>query len=142
MQKVILDTNVLVSSLIQRSYPYLIVYELFIENKIQVCVSEELMLEYYDVLRRPKFARFQDFFAKAEALLVSVESKSKKYSPQIQLHIISHQDDNKLFELAEECLADFIITGNTNDFTFPKYNQTRIVSPRDYWLDFQPGRLD
>jgi predicted nucleic acid-binding protein len=29
MQKIVIDTNVLVSSLIQRSYPYLIIYDLF-----------------------------------------------------------------------------------------------------------------
>ena len=43
MQKIVIDTNVLVSALIQRSYPYLIVSELFIESKIQLCVSDDLL---------------------------------------------------------------------------------------------------
>jgi predicted nucleic acid-binding protein len=30
MQKVIIDTNVMISALIQRSYPYLILYELLL----------------------------------------------------------------------------------------------------------------
>ena len=55
MQKVVIDTNVIVSSLIQKSFPYKIINELFIEDKIILCVSEFLMMEYYDVLRRPKF---------------------------------------------------------------------------------------
>ena len=38
MQKVIIDTNVIVSSLIQNSYPYLIIYELFVEEKLHLCV--------------------------------------------------------------------------------------------------------
>lgn len=33
MQKIVLDTNVIVSSLIQRSYPYKIIYELFIDDR-------------------------------------------------------------------------------------------------------------
>ena len=70
MQKIVIDTNVLVSSLIQRSYPYSIVNELFIDDKIELCVSGELMAEYYEVLRREKFARFHDFFIRAEALIV------------------------------------------------------------------------
>lgn len=40
MQKIVIDTNVMVSSLIQKSYPYTIVNELFIDNKIKLCVSE------------------------------------------------------------------------------------------------------
>jgi uncharacterized protein len=67
MQKVIIDTNVFVSALIQRNYPYLIVRDLFIEEKIQLCVSDELLAEYYEVLSRPKFSRFADFFIRAEA---------------------------------------------------------------------------
>lgn len=41
MQKVVLDTNVLVSSLIQHGYPYFIVYE--------------LVGEYYEVLTAASF---------------------------------------------------------------------------------------
>lgn len=43
MQKIVIDTNVIVSSLIQRSYPYKIIYELFVDDKFLLCVSEELM---------------------------------------------------------------------------------------------------
>ncbi len=45
MQKVIIDTNVIVSSLIQTNYPFFIINELFLENKIQLCVSQELLDE-------------------------------------------------------------------------------------------------
>jgi putative PIN family toxin of toxin-antitoxin system len=133
MQKVVIDTNVLVSSLIQRSYPYLIVDRLVIEGKIQLCVSEQLMTEYYEVLARPKFATFQDFFVRAEALLAYIEAKAAMYAPQISLHLIKDEDDNMILELAAASSADFIITGNTTDFTFPAYRQTRIVTPRTYW---------
>ncbi len=68
MLNVIIDTNVLVSSLIQRSYPYRIVYEQFLGNAFQLCVSEELLAEYYEVLARPKFSRFPDFFSPSRSL--------------------------------------------------------------------------
>ena len=45
MEKVVIDTNVIVSALIQRGYPNLIINELFIENRIQLCISEQLMAE-------------------------------------------------------------------------------------------------
>jgi uncharacterized protein len=76
MQKIVIDTNIIVSSLIQTGYPNLIIKELFIEKKIQLCVSDELMAEYYEVLSRPKFSKFQDFHIRAEIPLAEMEIKS------------------------------------------------------------------
>ena len=72
MQKVVIDTNVFVSGLIQRSYPYLIISELFLEGKIHVCISDDLLQEYYSVLSRKKFAKYPDFVAKAEILIADM----------------------------------------------------------------------
>jgi putative PIN family toxin of toxin-antitoxin system len=133
MQKIVIDTNVIVSSLIQRSYPFKIVYELLLDNKFDICVSEELMSEYYEVLNRPKFSRFPDFLSKAKILLAEIESKALKFEPKLKLNLISDIDDNMILELAVECSANFIITGNSNDFTFSEYEQTKILSPKEYW---------
>jgi putative PIN family toxin of toxin-antitoxin system len=133
MQKIVIDTNVFVSSIIQRGYPYLIVNELFIEGKISLCISDEILQEYYDVLKRRKFEKYPDFVNKAETLLADIESKSTKFLPSKKLTIISDKDDNKFLELALECKADFLITGNTNDFTMKKYKRTKIVTPKEYW---------
>ena len=136
MQKIVIDTNVIVSSLIQRSYPYLIINELFINDKFQLCISEELIAEYYEVLTRQKFAKFQDFFIRAEILLADIEAKATKYYPTITLELISDDKDNMILELGDECNADFIITGNTTDFVFPIYKQTKIVTPKEYWDNY------
>jgi putative PIN family toxin of toxin-antitoxin system len=136
MQKIVIDTNVIVSSLIQRSYPFKIVYELLLDNKFDICVSEELMSEYYEVLNRPKFSRFPDFLSKAKILLAEIESKSLKFEPKLKLNLISDIDDNMILELAVECSANFIITGNSNDFTFSEYKQTKILSPKEYWENY------
>ncbi len=138
MQKIVIDTNVLVSGLIQQGYPYLIVNNLFIEQKISLCVSYELLAEYYEVLKRKKFSRYPDFLSKAESLLAQIETKSITYTPKFKLDIISDKDDNKLLELASESIANFLITGNTNDFTMKKYRRTSIVSPKDYWNSYKP----
>lgn len=138
MQKIVIDTNVIISSLIQKSYPFDIVNELFIDDKIEMCISDDLKKEYFDVLRREKFARFQDFFVKAESLLVAIETKATLFVPTIKLQIISDVDDNMILELADACLADFVITGNTTDFTFPSYKETKIVTPKEYWDYYRP----
>jgi uncharacterized protein len=136
MQKIVIDTNVLVSSLIQRSYPYHIVIEIFSNDKIQVCLSDELFTEYFNVLNREKFSKFPDFIANAQALLIDIEKIAVRYIPTVRLEIIKDLDDNKLLELAETCHADFLITGNTNDFTLSDYKGTKIVTPKEYWTDY------
>ena len=133
MQKIIVDTNVLVSSLIQRNYPFLIIQEIFKDRDITLCVSEELMLEYHQVLRREKFSKFPDFIARSEALLIDIERKASFYTPTITLNIIGDLPDNRLLELAHESKADYLITGNTNDFKFLTFEETKIVSPKEYW---------
>jgi predicted nucleic acid-binding protein len=50
--------------------------------------------------------------------------------------ILTDKGDNKFLELANECSADFIITGNMNDFTFPVYRTTRIITAKEYWEMF------
>lgn len=139
MQKVVVDTNVIVSSLIQHGYSFLIINELFIEGKILLCVSDQIMTEYYEVLARPKFEKFQNFFVRAEALLADIETEAEKYYPTITIDLISDKDDNIFLELADECQADFIITGNITDFTFATYKQTKIVTPKEYWENYRPG---
>ena len=137
MQKVIIDTNVLVSALIQRSYPYLIVYHCVLENLVEMCTSKELFEEYLDVLNRPKFSKYSDFLSNAEFVLAQIESRATNYFPKERFEIIDDKNDNRLLELASESNADYIITGNTNDFTMSSFKGTKIISPKDYWDNFK-----
>jgi uncharacterized protein len=138
MQRIVIDTNVFVSALIQRGYPNLIVNGLIIDGKIDLCISAEILQEYYLVFKRRKFEKYPDFVSKAELLIADIESKSTKFLPSKKLNIISDKDDNKFLELVLECKADFLITGNTNDFTIKKYKRTKIVTPKEYWENHQP----
>ena len=137
MQKIILDTNVLVSALIQKNRPYFIVYNCLLEGFVDICISDDLFKEYLDVLNRPKFRKYSNFIAHAEYVLAQVESKATIYFPKEKFDVIKDKDDNKLLELAAESKADFIITGNSNDFTMPKFKDTMIVSPKDYWNNYR-----
>lgn len=131
--QLILDTNVLVSALIQRSYPYYIIDRVLADPSLQPCLSAPLLAEYVEVLNRPKFRRFPDFQARAHTLLVDLESQALRFVPTRQLDIIADAPDNRLLELAEASRANYLITGNTSDFTMPKFQGTRIVSPREFF---------
>ena len=133
MQKVIIDTNVLISALIQRNYPNFILYNYVFDNLVEVCISDDLFKEYLEVLNRPKFNKYSDFINKAELVLSHIETKATKFYPLQRFDVIADNPDNRLLELAVESKADFIITGNTTDFTMTEFHGTRIVTPKEYW---------
>lgn len=137
-QKLILDTNVLVSALISRGIPYLISTRLFVENKIELCISDQIFGEYNRVLESAKFKSQVNFDEKAKILLEKIGKYGITYFPQIKIDLIKDHSDNKFLELADESNADFLITGNTNDFTFSQYKNTKIVSPKEYWENYKP----
>ena len=133
MLKVILDTNVLISSLIQRNYPYLMVNHCVIEKSINTCVSDKLIDEYFSVINRPKFAKYPDFLNRAEFVLTQIIDQSLKFTPSSSIDILKDKNDNFLLELASESHADYLITGNTNDFPMDEFLNTKIVNPKDFW---------
>jgi len=136
MQKIVIDTNVLVSALIQKGYPYHILTSAFNDSQIQICISKDLFGEYFDVFNRPRFSKYPDFLANASALLSHIESIAVFYNPEVKLNIIKDADDNKLLELAETAKAQYLITGNTNDFIMKSYKDTQIVTPKEYWEEY------
>lgn len=124
--RIILDTNVIVSALIQRSYPFFIVDRILAETSLELCISETLFAEYIEVLNRSKFSRFTDFHAKAQTLLADIENRALKFTPTVHIDIITDNADNRLLELAETCKADCLVTGNTKDFTMPNTKEQRL----------------
>ena len=133
MQKIILDTNIVVSALIQKSYPSHIVFDYVLNRQVHLCLSNALMNEYCEVLSRPKFAQIFDFQSRAKTVLSRLEKIALFYEPKVHIDILKDKSDNKLLELADECNAHFLITGNRVDFNFPFYKQTHILSPRNFW---------
>jgi hypothetical protein len=133
MLRVIVDTNVLVSSLIQRSYPFLIIDYIFSKNTVELCISNDVVNEYLDVLSRIKFFKYPDYEVKSKILLYHIKKIGFLHFPTVKVNIIKDEPDNRFLELAETCNADYIITGNTKHFPMKEYKSTRIVSPHEFW---------
>ena len=133
MQKIVIDTNVLVSALISKGIPANIINELVFENKVVLCISDAVLEEYSEVLSREKFNKYKNFKIDAEIIINRIEEIALKLSPDITLNVISDEADNRFLELSVYAKADYLITGNTNDFTENKYENVNIVTPREYW---------
>lgn len=53
--------------------------------------------------------------------------------PTMKVELIGDEPDNRLLELAETCRADYLVTGNINDFTMSEHKGTKIVSPKIFF---------
>lgn len=133
MQKVILDTNVIVSALISNSVPTKILYELVLTKTVQPCLTNDILEEYVEVLNRDKFSKFANFKNKAEIVLTKLKEISLFYKPNKKVNILKDASDNKFLELASVSSAHYLVTGNNLDFTITEFEKTRIVTPREYW---------
>ena len=138
MQKVIIDTNVIVSALISKGIPSKIINELVLNEKVQICTSDKIVEEYIEVLGRDKFAKFSKFKVNADIVISVISELAIRHNPTKKINLLKDLDDNKFLELAFELEVDFIITGNSNDFNIQKIGNTLIVSPTEYWNNHRP----
>ena len=127
--KVVLDTNVVVSALLNVYGPSAQTVFLWVAREFTVCCDSRIFQEYKDVLFRPKFQfppqSVEDFlsFIESEALWV--------ISKPLTIRLID-QSDEIFLEAAVAGRADYLITGNLKHFPHAKYNNTQIVSPAKF----------
>jgi len=132
--KIVLDTNVLVSALITaKGYPAKIINELVFGNKVRLCISQEVWKEYVEVLNRNRFSKFQNFKENANIVLAKIEELSLKYIPDLNYNVIKDESDNKFLELAVFSESEYLVTGNTGDFTLIDFEGVKIITPGEYW---------
>jgi putative PIN family toxin of toxin-antitoxin system len=138
VQKIVLDTNVLISSIISEGIPANIIKELVLENKVILCISDSVLHEYSNVLNRDKFLKYKNFKTEADLLIEKIQDIAQRFEPNISLNLLTDKSDNKFLELSIFANTDFLITGNTNDFTEKKYQDVNVVTPREYWDEHKP----
>jgi len=124
MVKTVLDTNILVSSLLTAGPPAIIV-DLVADGKIIPFYSNPILQEYWDVLSRKKFGfdsaqvtRLLDDIVRCG---ITVEGK------QFDKNIKTNKDDRIFYDAAVKATA-YLITGNIRHF--PK--ESFIVTPAQF----------
>jgi uncharacterized protein len=128
MIRVVLDTNILVSALLQPLGPPAQVFVLALGGSIQLCVSGSVYAEYEEVISRPRFARSADLIA---ATLQAIRENGIWVRPTERVTACADPDDNIFLECAQAANADYVVTGNLKHFP-PSWAESRVVTPR--WL--------
>lgn len=124
IKRVILDTNLWISFLINDSYKE--IDHLIKNDQIKLIFSIELLDEFIEVVNRPKFNKyfkdddiiqllnlFYDF-----AILVDVHSN---------LDLCRDKKDNFLLNLAKDSKSDYLITGDQDLLILERIDNCKII---------------
>lgn len=127
MLKVVLDTNVVVSSIISGQGAEARVFDLAINKQISLYVSKPILNEYEGVLSRPRFQLSQ---SQVQSILSLIRASSALVHPTEKVMVSPDEPDNRFLECAEEAKADYLVTGNKRDFP-KRWKTTAIVNARE-----------
>jgi uncharacterized protein len=128
MTRVVLDTNIFVSALLQPFGPPAKVFLLAITGSLQLCISGPVFAEYEEVIRRPRFDRSE---AQIEAALRVLREKSLWVRPTMKIRACADPDDDIFLECAQTAKAEFLVTGNVKHFP-AAWEKIRVVTARQF----------
>lgn len=127
--KVVLDTNVLVSGLLNPYGSTGEVLQLLVKGTIVVCYDNRIFKEYEEVLARPKF-RFSKELRGDLLDFISAAGVMSIGSPLAKALIDPH--DEKFLEIALAGGVEYLITGNARHFPAAAFRAVKIVSPKEF----------
>ncbi|MBK7871414.1 MAG: putative toxin-antitoxin system toxin component, PIN family [Saprospiraceae bacterium] len=133
-ENVVIDTNVLIASLIgQSGFPRRIFDELVLSGEVKICLSQAVLEEYEEVTEREKFKKYPNFVAKAQELIAALRKIAVFVEPTETIQVLPDEDDDKFLELAVAADASFVVTGNTKDFLISEFRGINICTPKEFY---------
>lgn len=108
MRRVVIDTNCLLAILPSRSL-YHRVWTDFLEERLEICVSNEILMEYEEILSQ----KTSSFFADAIIKALLNRKNLIRVSPTWRFHLISQDpDDNKFVDCTIAGQAEFLVSND------------------------------
>jgi putative PIN family toxin of toxin-antitoxin system len=127
--KVVIDTNIFVSSFFGGNPRKII--DLWKNEKIKLCLSNAILDEYVDVLRRiglkeeDELEELLSLFSRGFNIVFTTKT------PKIKI-IKNDPDDDKFIECAVALKAQTIITGDKEVLAIKEYMGIRILTPQKF----------
>lgn len=124
-QRILLDTNVWISFLITKDFSKL--DEFIFTRKVILLFSQELLDEFIEVAKRPKFRRW---FSSddVESILETIDEYAEFITVKSKTTICRDPKDNFLLSLSVDGNADFLITGDLDLLDLDTINKTKILT--------------
>ena len=127
IMNIVLDTNCLIISISKQS-EYHQIWQDFLDGKYTLCITNEIIEEYSEVLSRNISPLVSELFVSA----ILNRRNVKKVSPSFSFRLIEADvDDNKFVDCAIVANAKYIVTEDHHydvlkEIPFPKVNVVRL----------------
>ena len=132
--KVVIDTNVIISSIGKFSSNRKI-FDAILKNKIDLCISNEVLFEYIEVLSHKTNQEISNNFASLISILLNVMFTNIYYKWKL---VEEDADDNKFIDCYIASNSDFLVT---NDKHFDKLKTSKfppinIISSNNFIIKY------
>lgn len=130
--KVVLDTNILVSSLITPDSPPHRLYEAWRAGAFMLVTCDEQFEEFRRVTRHEKLRRYVEPAA-AGALLNELRKLAQRIGKLPKVKRSPDAADDYLLALAQTASADYLVTGDKSGLlALKRHGKARIVTARQF----------
>jgi putative PIN family toxin of toxin-antitoxin system len=133
MRRIVIDTNCLLAILPSKS-PYHKVWTDFLEGELEFCVSNEVLIEYEEILSQ----KTSPFFADAIIKTLINKRNLVRVSPVWRFRLIENDpDDNKFVDCAVCGQAEYLVS-NDKHFTILKeigFPQLHLLKLQEFALE-------
>lgn len=133
---IVLDTNVLVSSLLKRNSKPAQILDAVLNGKIQLAIDERIFEEYTELLHRPKF---NIPIERADAVLRFISFSSLWVEVHQVNYKLDHVDDPGDLPFADVAFcsgAEIIVTGNIKHFGFLRGSNILVLLPDEFLKNY------
>ena len=127
--RIIIDTNLWISFLLTKDLSK--IDSLLKGNHVKLLFSQELLEEFIEVAKRPKFKKYfsqQDI----KSLLSKINTKAEFITIKSTVTICRDAKDNFLLALAKDGKASHLITGDSDLLVLNKISKTEILTISSY----------
>ena len=128
---VVLDTNVIISSLLSAKGPPAEIMRRWEAGEFDVATSSALISELERVLTYPRVRKYLKYSGEEiDTFLKNLKATAIVIEPQITLDVIADDpDDNRVLECAVTGDATYIVSGNTHLVGLKTYEQIVVLNP-------------
>ena len=125
MIRAVIDTNVLVSAMISSAGNEAVLLMAIAQGLVIPCFSAEVLVEYSEVLLRPRFGFPVN---EVDALTDMFRSRGQCLDPVEVTRISPDPDDDKFIACAVAARVEFLVTGNKRHFPEDQLAGTKVVN--------------
>ncbi|MDL5057873.1 putative toxin-antitoxin system toxin component, PIN family [Geitlerinema calcuttense] len=134
----VLDTNVLISGLLNPFGTPGKIIRLIGSPDLTLCVDAHILAEYEEVMKRP---RFQISPKMIDELMESIRLASEIHPPCHLKIDLPDEEDTPFLAVAIASRAEFLITGNIRHFPKTHRQGVNVVTPAEFiMLSSKPGK--